>query len=95
MDYNGNELPLGFGMALMMNEKARAGFEGLSETEKEHIILKCKDAKSRAEISMRISTAGNFFIVATPLFDTSIITHFLTNFNSQKKDGEKFSVLLR
>ena len=50
MDYNGNELPLGFGMALMMNEKARAGFEGLSETEKEHIILKSKDAKSRAEM---------------------------------------------
>ena len=50
MDYNGNELPLGFGMALMMNEKARAGFEGLSETEKEHIILKCKVAKIRAEM---------------------------------------------
>lgn len=50
MDYNNNDLPLGFGMALMMNERARAGFEGLSETEKEHIILKCKDAKSRAEM---------------------------------------------
>ena len=35
MDYNNSELPLGFGMALMMNERARAGFEGLSETEKE------------------------------------------------------------
>ena len=35
-------LPAGLSMALMMNERAQAGYDRLSEAEKEHIILKCK-----------------------------------------------------
>ena len=43
-------LPMGFGMALAMNEAAMRGHAGLSETEREHIILKCKDAQSKEEM---------------------------------------------
>lgn len=44
------ELPLGFGMALAMNEKAMQGYARLTEDEKERIIMKCKDATSKEEM---------------------------------------------
>lgn len=44
------ELPLGFGMALAMNENAMQGYARLTEDEKEHIIMKCKDATSKEEM---------------------------------------------
>lgn len=58
MDTNGTptggfpltELPLGFGMALAMNEPAMRGYAELTESEKERIILRCKDAKSKDEM---------------------------------------------
>lgn len=50
MDYDFSNMPLGLAMALAMNERAKTGFEGLSETEKEHVILKCKDAKTKEEM---------------------------------------------
>lgn len=43
-------LPLGFGMALAMNEPAMRSYAGLSETEREHIIMKCRDANSKEEM---------------------------------------------
>ena len=43
-------------MAVMMNEQAKAGFESLSEAEKEHIILKCKDAKTKEEMDRIIDS---------------------------------------
>ena len=51
MDINGlpiegyptTSLPLGFGMALAMNEAAMQGYAKLTETEKEHLIMRCKD----------------------------------------------------
>lgn len=43
-------IPLGFGMALAMNEPAMRGYAGLTETEREHIIMRCKDAKSKEEM---------------------------------------------
>ncbi len=49
-------LPVGFGMALIANERARAGYEALTETEKEHIILKCRDAKSRKEMDRIVAS---------------------------------------
>lgn len=49
-------LPVGLGIALIMNERARAGYEGLSEAEKEHIILKCKDARTKAEMDKIIDS---------------------------------------
>lgn len=44
------DLPLGFGMALAMNVKAMETYSGLSESEKEQIIMKCRDAKSKEEM---------------------------------------------
>lgn len=35
-----NELSVGFGMALAMNEQAMQGYAALTETEKEHLILR-------------------------------------------------------
>lgn len=49
-------LPVGLSMALMMNERASEGYNKLSETEKEHIILKCKDARSREEMDKIIDS---------------------------------------
>ena len=43
-------LPAGFGMALAMNEPAMRGYAGLTETEREHIIMRCKDARSKEEM---------------------------------------------
>ncbi len=57
MDYfQSGTLPLGLSMALAMNEQAKAGFDGLSETEKEHLILKCKDARSKEEMDRIIAS---------------------------------------
>ena len=53
-------LPAGLGMALMMNERAQAGYDRLSEAEKEHIILKCKDARTKEEMDKIIDSIGNF-----------------------------------
>ncbi len=56
MDYNNNntsltrELPLGFGFALARNERAMQRYAQLSESEKEQIINRCRDAKSKAEM---------------------------------------------
>ena len=44
------ELPMGFGMALAMNEGAMCGYARLTETEKEHLIMRCKDARSKEEM---------------------------------------------
>lgn len=59
MDNGFTGLPLGLSMALMMNERAREGYEGLTETEKEHIILKCKDAKSKTEMDKIIGSISS------------------------------------
>jgi uncharacterized protein YdeI (YjbR/CyaY-like superfamily) len=45
-----NSLPLGFGIALAQNELAMQRYAGLTEAEKEQIILRCKDAKSKEEM---------------------------------------------
>lgn len=53
-------LPAGLSMALMMNERAQAGYDRLSEAEKVHIILKCKDARTKEEMDKIIDSIGNF-----------------------------------
>lgn len=58
MDFNG--LPLGMGMGLAMNAKAMEGYAKMSEAEKEDMILKCRDAKSKSEMQRIIdSVAGD------------------------------------
>ena len=53
--YNGNgipfmDLPLGFGMSLAMNDAAMRGYAGLTEAQKEDVILHCKDAKTKDQM---------------------------------------------
>lgn len=51
--YNGlpfTDLPLGFGMNLAMNEAALNGYAGLTESQKEDVILRCKDAKTKEQM---------------------------------------------
>ena len=43
-------LPIGFGMALAGNEAAMSGYAGLTEAEKENLILRCKDAKTKEQM---------------------------------------------
>jgi len=43
-------LPLGFAMALAMNEPAMQEYAKMTETEKEHLIMRCKDARSAEEM---------------------------------------------
>lgn len=58
MDTNGfsaegsalSDLPLGFGMTLAMNEGAMRGYANLTETEREHLIMRCRDARSKEEM---------------------------------------------
>ena len=50
------ELPLCFGMALARNEPALRGYAGLTETEKEHLILRCKDARSKEEMEKIVNS---------------------------------------
>ena len=51
-----NELPIGFGMALAMNEQAMQGYAALTETEKEHLILRCRDAGSKEEMERIVAS---------------------------------------
>lgn len=44
------QLPLGFGMALAMNEAAMNGYAGLTEAQKEEVILRCKDARTKEQM---------------------------------------------
>ena len=51
-----SNLPLGLGVPLAMNDGVRERFDHLSETEKEHVILKCKDARNRGEMDKIIDS---------------------------------------
>lgn len=51
--YNGtvfSDLPVGFGMSLAINEAAMSGYAGLTEAEKEKIILRCKGARTKRQM---------------------------------------------
>lgn len=41
---------MGFGMALAQSEPAMEGYAALTEAEKEQIILRCKDVKTKEEM---------------------------------------------
>ena len=57
MDAEG--LPLGFGMGLAMNEPAMKGYAGLTEAEKERIILRCKGAKTKKEMQKIVDSLAH------------------------------------
>ena len=48
--YGTGELPVGLGMNLMQNGAAMMGYAGLTESEKEHLIMRCRDARSKDEM---------------------------------------------
>ncbi|MDL2300833.1 hypothetical protein LJC58_00565 [Lachnospiraceae bacterium OttesenSCG-928-D06] len=58
MDANGmplegfafSAMPLGFGIALSEDNRAMSSYAELSEAEKEKIIMRCKDAKTKDEM---------------------------------------------
>lgn len=53
------ELPLGLGMALAQNEKAMAKFELLSQKEKQSIIQKTHNIKSKKEMHTLVNSLAN------------------------------------
>ncbi len=56
LNANGTSLPIGFTMALAMNEKAMNRYSGMTEAQKEEIILRAKDAKSKKEMERLVSS---------------------------------------
>ncbi len=52
-------LPMGLGMALAMNENSAKEFENLTETEKEHLIMQCKDARSEEEMQKIVNSMSS------------------------------------
>ncbi|NBJ92332.1 hypothetical protein [Parablautia muri] len=52
-------LPLGFGMELVADDRGKRRYESLSEAEKEEIILRCKDAKSNDEVAKIVNSVSS------------------------------------
>lgn len=63
MDFNGtafgvsaeagyplSQVPLGLGMDMVENEAARNGRDSMTESEKEHVLMRCLDARSDREM---------------------------------------------
>ena len=90
MDVNGlpvegyplTELPMGFAMSLGMNERAMRGFAGLTETEREHLIMRCKDARSKDEMQKIVDS----LVPAESI--SSINNHWNETENVRRPNGE-------
>lgn len=50
------ELPMGFGMALAMNEPAMRGYAGLTEAQKEELIMRCKSVKTKEQMQKLVDS---------------------------------------
>lgn len=53
---NDNAVPIGFGMALAQNIGAMQHFSGMTEAEKEEILNRARDAKSKDEMESLIDS---------------------------------------
>ncbi len=49
------QLPIGFGLSLAMNQKAMERFSNMTEAEKEQAIARSRDAKSKREMDRIVS----------------------------------------
>ena len=49
-----NMLPLGLGMALAQNEAAMKRFESMTEPEKQALIARCRQVKSKREMQQLV-----------------------------------------
>ncbi len=50
------QLPIGFGLSLAMNQKAMKRFSDMTEAEKEQAIARSRDAKSKREMDRIVSS---------------------------------------
>lgn len=50
------DLPLGFGMALMQNEKAFARFSAMTPTQKQQIVEQTRAVSSKSEMQSLVSS---------------------------------------
>lgn len=51
-----NQLPIGLGLSLAMNQKAMDRFSGMTEAEKERTIAKSRGVKSKREMDRIVSS---------------------------------------
>ena len=66
MDMDNQQLPIGFGLSLAMNQKAMNRFANMTEAGKEKAIAKSRDAKSKREMDRIVdSLAGDYGIVSS------------------------------
>lgn len=54
--YGGTGMPIGFTMALAMNRDAMDSYAGMTEAQKEDVILRAKDARSKEEMERIVSS---------------------------------------
>ena len=55
------EIPLGLACQMAMNEKAMAHFSAMSEKEKENIIERARNVKSKQEMERLVNEMGKTF----------------------------------
>lgn len=53
-----NELPIGFVMALAQNENAAKQYAGLNDAQKESLVKKAKEIKTKQEMKTFIDNMG-------------------------------------
>lgn len=66
-------VPLGFSMALAMNEKALDGYAKMTEAQKEELINRSRDAKSKAEMERIVNSIVDNETLGTPMDTDSIL----------------------
>lgn len=50
-----NDVPVGFGMALVQNEEAMNAFAMMTKEQKEYVWAKARNAKSKAEMQQLVA----------------------------------------
>ena len=55
------EIPLGLAFQMAMNEKAMSHFSAMSEKEKENIIERARNVKSKQEMERLVNEMGKTF----------------------------------
>lgn len=58
--FTGDELPLGFGMALAQNEKALEKFGQLDERQKQRFLFEARHVRSRNEMQSIVNRIGEW-----------------------------------
>lgn len=66
-------VPMGFSMALAMNERALNGYAKMSEAEKEELLNRSRDAKSKAEMERIVNSIADRENAGTPTNKNSIL----------------------